>query len=287
MDNWQILNRFEMLCKTKGLTESSIEAFCRTDLPLFIRFLGNKQLETVTHYDVEDFLQYCMIDRKNCDATLSRKFVSLNSFFNTLIKKGYLNMSNPLDKIDKVKVRKKIPDHLTREEVFSLIDYAQSKHDLRGCALMHLLFSSAIRLKECYQLNRDSIDFDRLEFKVLGKNDKERICIISEQAKISILAYLDSRKDNLKPLFISKINRRWSRESIQSYLRELGIKYGISKRVHPHIYRHSRAMDLLLQGASLEVIQLVLGHESISTTQIYAHQSLNQIRHVVDAIDRR
>ncbi len=279
----RLLRRYELICKNKGLTNESIKAICKSDLPLFFRFIGEKELEEINHIHVEDFFDYCIHERENGDQAIARKYTTLNSFFRTMIKKEYLSMKNPLDKLDKVKVRKKVRQHLTKEEIEKLMNYIEEQKDYRGAALVALFYSSGCRLTELWQQNRDSLDFEKRQFKVLGKGAKERICIFSEDAKEKVLRYLKTRKDDLRSLFISRQNNRWAKKSIQDYVRKEGKRAGIEKRCHPHIFRHSIAMHLLQDDYPLEYIQLLLGHESISTTQVYAHGNIQDIQSKIDS----
>ncbi len=281
-NNKKLLDRYLMICKNKGLTPNSIKAFS-IDLNLFLRFLGNKNLSEVTHIDVEDFMMYCQNERNNSDWALARKYTSLNSFFNTMIKKEYLDIRNPMDKVDKVKVRKKVREYLTVDEYKQVINYLEKQNDIRGLALFSLMYSSACRISEIYQLNRDSLDFNKRQFKVIGKGLKERICFFSEDAREKILNYLNSRNDNLEPLFISREKNRWSKRAIQNYVKNTVRRTGINKTITPHCLRHSILTNLRLNGALLEDLQLLAGHASIATTQsVYTHVGLNDIRDKFD-----
>lgn len=271
----------------KGLTERTIIAF-RDDIRLFLRFLGDKELKDTTHIDVEDFLYYCQTERKNQDCTLDRKYTSLNMFYKTLIKKEYLDIKNPMDKIDPIKVRKKVRDYLTEEEYNSVITYLEKTNDLRGQALIYLMYSSACRISEIVQLNRNSLDFDKRRFKVKGKGDKERVCMFSKQAKEKILKYLESRNDDLEPLFLSREHKRWSVRSIQRYVKSLMQKLGITKHITPHSFRHSILTHMRLHGESIENLQLFAGHSSIQTTQqTYTHVGLDDVSDRFDSFFNR
>ncbi|MFT9498042.1 tyrosine-type recombinase/integrase [Anaerosolibacter sp.] len=285
-ENQKLLDRYIVHCKNKGLTQESIRAICQNDLRVFLEFIGDKKLSKVTHHDIEDFLIYCSEVRKNGVEAISRKFSSISQFFKVLVNQEAKGITrNPLDKLDKPKKRKKVRPYLTYEEYEKLIEYVDEENDLRGAALISLMFSSGCRLSEIHQLNIDSLNFSTRRFKVLGKGEKERICFFSEDAKNRIQKYLDSREDVLKALFVSRENRRWSKKSIQDYVKKLGIESGIQKNVHPHLFRHGRAMYLLKQGVALEVIQRLLGHESIATTQIYAHMETDAVQKVIDAVE--
>lgn len=279
-ENLFLLEKFRVICKTsKGLTKKSVEAFCNFDIRLFLQFISSKSIKEVNHFDVDDFFQYCAIDRKNGDQALARKYTALNSFYNTLIMKGYLETINPLMRVDKTKIRKKVRRYLEKGKIDIMIDYCKSHKDKRGAAIFSLFFSSGIRLSELIQLDRKNIPIEDNELIVLGKGDKERRClIIGEDYHNNILDYINSRTDEYPCLFLSKLDQRLSDSQIQRDIKEIGVQCNISDNVHPHLLRHSFAMYLHKNGMQLDKIQVLLGHDSISTTQIYAHTSLDDVK---------
>lgn len=286
VSNQKILDRYILNCRNKGLTEKSIDAICNNDIKLFLQFIGKKKLRKTTHEDIEMFLMYCLTERKNSNEALNRKFTSLNQFYNTLIKQETKGIErNPLDKLTKPKVRKKERAYLTLEEYEKLLNYTDMTNDLRGGALISLFFSSGCRLSEIWQLNKNSLDFTSRSFKVLGKGQKERMCVFSEDAKDRINAYLKSRTDILDALFISREHNRWSKKAIEVYVKNTVKKAGINKDITPHCLRHTRAMALIRQDVPIQIIQKLLGHESIATTQIYARTDMTDVKKKLDAID--
>lgn len=284
--NKKILERYTEICRNKGLTEKSIKAICGTDIPLFLRFIKNKHLADITHNDIENFMTYSSAKRHNQPQTVARKYTSLHSFYNTLIKQDLINtVKNPVDKVEKPKVRQKVREYLTMEEYRKLLAYADEEQDLRGSALLSFLYSSACRISECWQQNKDNLNLAKRQFKVLGKGDKERICVLSRDSVERINKYLDSRTDDNEALFLSETGTRWGTRSIQRYVKRLGKAVGITKNVHPHIFRHTRAMFCLKNKMPLEQIQKLLGHSNIATTQIYAHTDIEDVQSVVDELD--
>jgi integrase/recombinase XerD len=276
--NLKLLTKYKMICRNKGLTQKTLDAF-ECDLKLFIRFIGDKSLKEVTHHDVEDFLFYCQEERKNSDQAINRKFTSLNSFYKTMIKKEYINTINPMDKLDKPKIRKKVKDYLTEEEMDKIFNYLEEQKDFRGLAFFHLAYSSACRISELHQLNRNTLSMEKREFKVLGKGEKERVCFFSERAREHIQRYIQSRKDVLGALFISRENNRWSKRAIQVFVKKTAKAVGITKHITPHSIRHSILTHLRLKGYPLEDLQLLAGHENIGTTQrTYVHVGLDEVR---------
>lgn len=284
-NNYKLLKRYKMTCINKGLTEKSIEAICDNDLRLFLEFINDKPLEEVDHNDIQDFMLYCSEDRQNGDEALARKFNSLNMFFKTLIKQEALNIKNPMDRLEKPKKRKKQRGYLTFDEYNRILDYLEETNNLRDAALYAFFYASGCRLTEVYQQDRDSLDYESKRFKVLGKGEKERICVFNKDSAERIKRYLDTRTDDIPALFISRQNNRLSKKAIQDAVKNAAKKAGIKKNVHPHILRHTRAMHLLQKGAKLETIQRLLGHESIATTQIYAHMNMDEVQNEVAQID--
>jgi integrase/recombinase XerD len=263
--------------RANSVTVRTMGAF-EDDLRVFCRFLGDRRIEDVTHQDIDSFLEYCRVDRKNGDAALSRKYNTLNKFYDTMILKEYLDMTNPLNKVERIKVRNKVRDHVTLEEYKQIIRYLEEQKDYRGLALFSLFYSSGIRVGEMYRLNRDDLDLENKELIVKGKGDDEKVAIFSEEAKRYIIQYLSTRNDDLNALFVSRENNRWSISGIQQYIKRTAIIAGSKKNIHPHLLRHGCAMLLLDNELPLDEIQKVLGHKNISTTQIYARTSMRRVK---------
>lgn len=279
--NQKLLDKYLMVCKNKGLTPKSIKAF-KIDISLFLNFIGDKEVLNTTNIDIEDFFFYCLNERHNGDWAMSRKHTSLNGFYTNMIKRDYLEMKNPLDKVDKAKVRKKQRGHLNDEEMDVVFKYLEKNDKKRDLAIFSLIFASGIRLSELRQLNRDTLDFETKRFKVLGKGEKERICIFDNYAKENILTYLKSRNDDIYALFISRQHNRISERAVQMLIKNNIKRAGINKNMTTHHIRHSCAMHYLRMGMPLNLIQKILGHNSIATTQIYAHDSIDDVQEYLE-----
>ncbi|WP_113675478.1 tyrosine-type recombinase/integrase [Vallitalea guaymasensis] len=285
--NKKLLERYRFICRSKGLTNKSIEAICNNDLRVYLEWLGGKDALQVTHLDIQDFLMYCTVDRKNEAQAVNRKYTNLNMFYKRLIINMDLEIKNPVEKVDKPKVRKKVKPYLKEEEYNLMISFLEHEGNLRGLALCSMMFSSACRLSEISQLDKNSLDHVNRRFIVTGKGQKQRQCMFSKDASMKVLRYIENRTDDNKALFITSKGNRLSPKSIQDYLKRLGLRAGVEQNVHPHLFRHGRAMQLLKAGASLETIQRILGHESIATTQIYAHMNFDSVQSTVDEIDNK
>lgn len=283
-NNEKLVKRY-LSIRDRSITQRSKKAFA-WDLKVFLDYLGDTPISEVTHMDIDGFLEYCKDERNNGDASLSRKYNTLNMFFKTMIAKEYLIMKNPLDKVEKVKVRGKTRGHISLDEYKQIMRHLDSKNDLRGKALISLLYSSAIRVSEIHRLDITDLDFDNREFIVLGKGEKDRLCVFSEEAKEHVQRYLQSREDNLPALFISREGNRLSVRAIQEFIKNVGLNV-LNKNIHPHLFRHGTAMLLLDNGMPLDEIQKVLGHENIGTTQIYARTSMKRVKKNADDIFKR
>ena len=204
------------------------------------------------------------------------------------------------------KKKRTTASYLTLDEMSRLITAVgpEEKNHLRDRAILDLLFSSGMRVSELCQLNRNSINLKRREFQVLGKGNKNRLVFISQSATESLHNYLYSRADTFTPLFLNEsrnissnddVNkksvqkgeyRRLTPRSVQRIVSRYASKAGIVKRVSPHTLRHSFATNLLENGADLRSIQVMLGHEDISTTQIYTHMASPHLRKIHEQFHR-
>ena len=282
-ENLLLLKRFEMIMANNGNTERSIEAFIKYEIPLFLKFIKDKPLTEIESLDVENFLFYCRSERKNTATTICRKYTALNSFFKHLIKKRAINIQNPLDMIDKPKERPKLREPLTVDEVNKIFDYIDNapklNNRLRAGAVYALFLASGVRLSELLKLKKSSLDMDNMQFIVMGKGMKPRICVFDEFAKDRIKKYLDSRLDNLSPLILSREKNEISGKALQMQVRNVASACGIESRVFPHKLRHTAAHTARENNVPIEDIQVFLGHASPATTaMIYARGDIRKIR---------
>lgn len=165
-----------------------------------------------------------------------------------------------------------------------------TKDGLRDKAILETLFSTGLRVSELAALNRDTINYERREFPIIGKGNKERIVFLSDSAVETIQIYLDARKDSFKPLFIrfqghidpsdDGENMRLTTRSIERIVKKYVKQIGLTVDATPHTLRHSFATDLLVNGADIRSVQEMLGHSNIATTQVYTHITNKQLREV-------
>lgn len=226
--------------------------------------------------------------------TQSYHLIALRNFLKYLQERDITSLEPTKVRLPKT-VRKQV-SFLYTDEIKRIIDEIElsSNTRLRDMAIVELLFSSGLRVSELVNLNRDNVNTKRREFVVRGKGSKDRPIFISKEAADSLDLYLDSRTDNLKPLFINTSRntgyedhnsgdyRRITARSVQRIISEYSKLAGITKKVSPHTMRHSFATDLLINGADIRSVQSMLGHSSIATTQIYTHVTDAHLKEVFD-----
>lgn len=210
--------------------------------------------------------------------------IALRSFLK-YCRKRQIDALSP-DTIELAKVGSRDLDLMTDSELKRLLNAPDTTglQGLRDKALLELFFSTGLRLAELCSLNRD-LDLSKDEFSIRGKGDKVRVVFLSDDAKSAIRAYLKARKDMDDPMF-TQVGRnknesgRLTPRSIERIVKQYAIKAGISKKVTPHVIRHSFATDLLSNGADIRSVQMMLGHANIATTQIYTHITDSQLKDI-------
>ncbi|MFC0309135.1 tyrosine recombinase XerC [Gallibacterium trehalosifermentans] len=222
--------------------------------------------------------------------SLALRLSSLRGFFQFLLRKKVITV-NPTDGISAPKAGKRLPKSLDMESITQLLDI-KSKEPLalRDKAMMELMYSSGLRLSELRGLNLEDINFNAKELKVLGKGNKERILPFGRYAAGALHEWLRVRaqfqpKDNA--LFISHQGNRLTSAAIQQRLAQWGVKQGLNAHLNPHKLRHSFATHMLEATSDLRAVQELLGHENLSTTQIYTHLNFQHLAQVYDSAHPR
>lgn len=229
--------------------------------------------------------------------TQNYHLIALRSFLKYLAKRDIASLDSA--KIELANVKRPQVSFLEGDEVERLLKVVDATNPvgLRDKAILELLFSSGLRVSELVNLNRDHINLARREFMVRGKGQKDRPVFVSEQAADCLDQYLNSRRDNFKPLFIHYSGSKQALDdggytrltvrSVQRLVKRYARLAGITKDVTPHTLRHSFATDLLINGADLRSVQSLLGHANISTTQVYTHITDPQLKAVHERFHRK
>lgn len=252
----------------------------KLDLDNFKKFLDTKTLQQVDYLEIRKYLAFLkQINLKS--RTVARHLSCLKSFFHFLTKEGYAKI-NPAQALSNPKLEKKLPIFLSEEEVTKLIESPglETPAGLRDRAILETLYSTGIRVSELTALNFDSIDFISGIVKVLGKGKKERLVPIGDKAIRAIRNYLDKRNNQSTILFLNKNNRRLSDRGIRLILDKYIHLISLREKISPHVLRHTFATHLLNHGADLRSVQELLGHASLSTTQIYTHVTTQRLKDV-------
>lgn len=289
-----ILDFIEHLEVEGGRSSKTAENY-RLYLERFVEFTDDIPVDKITSEIVRKYRLWLNRYKNHNDdllstVTQSYHLIALRGFLNYLSKRDIPSLSP--DKIELPKVSRKQVTFLHCDEIEQIIEQIDTSTNpgLRDRAIIELLFSSGLRVSELVNLNRDQVNTTRREFMVRGKGRKDRPVFVSEHAADHVNNYLKTRTDSLQPLFISYSRnqetstggefRRLTSRSIQRIINKYARLAGITKHVSPHTMRHSFATDLLMNGADIRSVQAMLGHSSISTTQVYTHVTDQHLREV-------
>ena len=264
----------------KGLAKNTALAY-RTDLNIYLKYLEEKSIDykTISHLEITDFLWYLKIS-KSGHRTICRMIESIRQFYKFLISENYIQ-TDPTTYLSAPKIPIILPDMLSIEEVDRLLNSVSDtdKISIRNRAMLELLYATGLRVSELISLKFSDIDINECYIKILGKGNKERIVPFEEKAQLYLKRYLKSRKRvNSEYVFLTKLNKPISRIEFWRQLKNIALKAGITKNITPHTLRHSFATHLLTGGADIRFVQEMLGHSSISTTQIYTHVSQDRLQ---------
>jgi|TARA_B100001013_G_scaffold215936_1_gene131564 integrase/recombinase XerD len=274
----------------RGLSLNSIMSYENDIISLKNYILDNKIKESpieCTPDTVNSFIYNS--SKKNSPRSQARKISGLKSFFKFLVFEGYLK-SSPMSNIESPKLGRKLPDILNVEEISQMINSINIKEKFgqRNKTIIEILYGTGIRVSELIELKISNIFFKENLIRVLGKGDKERFVPIGLKAKKSIIDYINNDRKYQKIeessndiLILSKYGKKITRHMIFTLIKNISKKSGITKKISPHTFRHSFASHLLKNGADLRTIQLILGHENITTTEIYTHLDSKHLLNVM------
>ena len=256
----------------RGLSKNTIDSY-KYDLKEFDLYF-NQNIPNLTYNDIQNYLDY--ISNKSARTT-AHHITVLNAFYKFLLDEKIIN-SNPCENIVNTKIPRKLPNYLTEEEINNLLDIKlETPYDYRNKAMLELLYATGLRISELINLKINDIDYNECFLRVFGKGKKERIVPIGDIALKYLSIYTNKYRNEILGntisdyLFISNAKKNITRQGFFKILKKESSRAGIKKIVSPHVLRHSFATHLLSNGADLRIIQELLGHENIITTEIYAH----------------
>ena len=280
MTEW-IRQFLDSLSIEKGLSRNTLLGYGR-DLKRYADYLEKKKkitvLAKVGRREITDFLLHEK-DRDLEPTSIARALVAVRMFHRFLTDEGQLS-EDVTDALESPKLWKKLPNYLSASEVVRLLSAPNLRcaQGLRDQALLELMYATGMRASEATTLRLSSLDFEDGIVRILGKGSKERIVPMGRKARESVRRYLErgrpewaKRAGATEALFLTRLGKPMSRQSVWAILKVSAKKSGLGKKVYPHILRHSFATHLLEGGADLRVVQELLGHADIVTTQIYTH----------------
>ncbi len=296
--NWKqaVTDYQHYLSIERGLSKNSITNYAR-DLKKLVVFLeAHKIVESPIHITKDTVQQFVYELAKTVNPRSQARSISgLKSFFTYLVFEDY-RKDNPMDLIASPKIGRKLPDTLSATEIDALvaaIDLSQPQGE-RNRAILETLYGCGLRVSELVQLKCSDLYFDEDFIKVTGKGNKQRFVPISGVNKKYIALYMNTVRIHLSIqqgyediVFLNRRGKQLSRAMIFTIIRDLATKIGLKKTISPHTLRHSFATHLLEGGADLRAIQQMLGHESITTTEVYMHVDRTHLAKVINAYHPR
>ena len=285
------ISDFEYYLKDNlNLSDNTIDAYIR-DLIQYEKFLNEYEkidnVEDITREDVSKYIQ--SLKRKDLSkASISRKVIAIKEFHKFLKSENYTK-DNPAKMIDTPKHDKSLPTVLSIDEVNKMISSIDGTEplDLRNRAMMELLYACGLRISELLSLRLRNIHFKEKYVEIIGKGNKERLVPVGDMALQALKKYVEEGRNEISDkksdlLFFNYKGDMMTRQGFFKYIKNLAKENGIEKEISPHTIRHSFATHLLEGGTDLRIVQELLGHEDISTTQIYTHLDKSKLKDMYD-----
>ena len=280
----------------RGLSDNSIENYS-IDVKAFQNFLKRKKInQTPLSCNEETVKQFIYQSSKILSPhTQARRIAGLRSFFDYLIFEKY-RKNNPTDLIEAPKLGRKLPDILSLDEIELLVENIDLGHPqgYRNRAILETLYGSGLRVSELVNMNLSNLLFKESLIRVIGKGNKQRLVPMGNISKKYLEIYINEIRvvqkihlENQDIVFLNRNGKGLSRQMIFTLINTLAMKSNIKKKIGPHTFRHSFATHLLENGADLRTIQILMGHESITTTEVYTHLDTTHLKSVIEKFHPR
>lgn len=294
-NNKDILEKYQIyLLTVKQKEEKTTVSSYIEDIYKYLEYMENNKIKTaldIEYQDITNYLKY--LDNNNYEtSSIIRKIVSIKLFHKYLSEE--YKIKDVSSKIINPRLRRKLPNILTIEEVDNLLDIKlNTPFDYRNKAMLELMYSSGLRVSELVDLKLNNIDLDNGYVRCLGKGKKERIIPIGEIAIEYLKKYINEYRNSMKKgyytenVFLNNHGKNITRQGFFLIIKNIAKEKNINKNITPHMLRHSFATHLLNNGANLRTIQEMLGHSSITTTQIYTNVSNDIIKENYELYKRR
>jgi integrase/recombinase XerD len=278
------------------LSQNTIDSYVRDLQKLKLHLKENGIISSPISIDKTIIQQFIYKIAKEVSPRSQARIISgLRSFFDYLIFEDY-RKTNPTDLIEPPKIGRKLPDTLSENEINELIASIDLSHSQgeRNRTILETMYSCGLRVSELITLKISDLFFEEGFIRVIGKGNKERFIPIHQTAQKYILFYIRDIRSHIQEkkgfedtLFLNRYGKGLTRQMIFMILKDLAIKINLNKKISPHTLRHSFATHLLKNGADLRAIQQMLGHESITTTEVYIHLDKSYLKEVVDTFHPR
>ena len=291
-DSKQDLEDFKSyIIAEKNFSKHTAKAYC-SDILSFLVWMDEQSCEDINFSKVREYLHF--IQKFNYKkTTIARKIASLRTFYKYLYRERKVD-SNPAMNLPHPTRPKSLPKFLTPDEVEQILNNTkiETPAGYRNRTILELLWATGMRISELSGLNFGDLNLEHNEIRVFGKGSKERIILVTDRAKSFLERYIESARDLIpkgfpvpdksedSPVFINNTGYRLQTRTVRNVINEVVEKINLPKHVTPHMFRHSFATHLIENGADLRVVQELLGHASISNTQIYTHVSTQHLKDV-------
>lgn len=292
-DSKQDLEDFKSyIIAEKNFSEHTAKAYC-SDILSYLIWMDEQSCEDVSFSKVRDYLHF--IQKFNYKkTTVARKIASIRTFYKYLYRERKVD-SNPAMNLTNPKRPKSLPKFLTSYEVEQILNNTkiETPAGYRNRTILELLWATGMRISELSGLNFGDLNLKDNEIRVFGKGSKERIILVTDRAKSYLERYIETarelipqgfpvpdKNDENSPVFINNTGYRLQTRTVRNVINDIVEKINLPKHVTPHVFRHSFATHLIENGADLRVVQELLGHASISNTQIYTHISTQRLKDV-------
>ena len=275
----------------KNFSQHTAKAYC-SDILSFLVWMDDESCEEVNFSKIRDYIHF--IQKFNYKkTTIARKIASLRTFYKYLYREQKID-SNPAMNLNNPKRPKSLPKFLTPDEVEQILHHTniETPAGSRNRTILELLWATGMRISELSGLNFGDLNLEHNEIRVFGKGSKERIILVTDRAKSFLERYIETARalipkgfpvppqDEDSPVFINNTGYRLQTRTVRNVINEVVEKINLPKHVTPHVFRHSFATHLIENGADLRIVQELLGHASISNTQIYTHVSTQHLKEV-------
>ena len=283
-DSKQIIDSFlDALWMERGLSDNTLSAY-RSDLTLFSLWIQQQKIELI-NVEASEVLAYLSLAESTSARTVARRLSSLRRLYEYLLREDQIKQ-NPVSNIDAPRLGRSLPKSLTEAEVEALLE-APDVNDMLGVrdkCMLELLYATGLRVSELVGLTVQQVNLRQGVVRVTGKGNKERLVPLGEEAAQWLEHYLGSERNEIlnnslsDALFPSKRGKAMTRQTFWHMIKRYTVIAGINKTLSPHVLRHAFATHLINHGADLRVVQMLLGHSDISTTQIYTHVARERLK---------